>query len=271
MNSAMDRDGYSILIFADAANIYRRLSLQKEKIGIVTLSGPPDRGAVSRAELAVIDSGWKAARGLKVLKAVKAINPRLLVIFLTDAGSEELAVEAFRKGARDYWRKPFSIPDLEDMIRGLLRLRRAGLDKREAFVPGRSSEPWKLSVSFGKSPVPSWLPRVLRFIEGYPEGGMSLSACAERANLSKFHFERQFKKLVGMTPLQYFNFIRTGRAKNLLEFEDTTTLEAALASGFSDYSQFFRTFKKIVGASPMAYRRLARSRRARKPKIPGGR
>lgn len=247
--------------------MYRKLFLREEKIGIETLSGPPDRGAVSGADLALIDSGWKAAGGLKLLKAVKAINPRLLVIFLTDAGSEELAVAAFRSGARDYWRKPFSIPDLEDMIRHLLRLRRTGGDDREAFVRGRS-DPWKMPSSFGKSSMPSRLQRVLRFIEDCPEGRISLSACAEKANLSKFHFERQFKKFVGMTPLQYFNFIRINRAKNLLEFEDVTTLEAALASGFNDYSQFFRTFKKVVGSSPLEYRQYSRNRRARRHKTP---
>ncbi len=46
---------------------------------------------------------------IDVMKEIKDVEPSVLVIIVTEYGDEEMAVEAFSSGARDYLKKPFSI------------------------------------------------------------------------------------------------------------------------------------------------------------------
>jgi putative two-component system response regulator len=56
----------------------------------------------SRWTLAVIDYDLPDGSGLDLLTAIKERTPTLPVVMLTRAGSEALAIEAFRRGASDY-------------------------------------------------------------------------------------------------------------------------------------------------------------------------
>jgi response regulator RpfG family c-di-GMP phosphodiesterase len=56
----------------------------------------------SRWALAVVDHDLADGSGLDLLKQIKERSPSLPVVMLTCAGSEEIAIEAFRCGASDY-------------------------------------------------------------------------------------------------------------------------------------------------------------------------
>jgi putative two-component system response regulator len=68
------------------------------------------RDAASAAELcrgamwslAILDHGLPDGSGLDVLRTLRESAPRLPIVMLTGYGSDELAVEAFRRGADDY-------------------------------------------------------------------------------------------------------------------------------------------------------------------------
>jgi DNA-binding NtrC family response regulator len=52
------------------------------------------------------------AHGLDILQKARALNPPATVIMITGYGSIETAVEAMKKGAYDYLRKPFELEEL---------------------------------------------------------------------------------------------------------------------------------------------------------------
>lgn len=52
------------------------------------------------------------AHGLEILQKARALNPPATVIVITGFGSIETAVEAMKKGAYDYLRKPFELDEL---------------------------------------------------------------------------------------------------------------------------------------------------------------
>jgi DNA-binding response OmpR family regulator len=58
-------------------------------------------------DLLVLDCGTCTSLCLDVLQDIKLVRPDLPVIFVTEASSEEVAIRAFKSGARDYFRKPF--------------------------------------------------------------------------------------------------------------------------------------------------------------------
>ena len=71
--------------------------------------------------------------GLQVLDAVKAKNPRLPVLIVTGTGSEEIAVEAMKRGAADYVIKtPQHIQRLPLTIRSVIAAVRDATERRRA-------------------------------------------------------------------------------------------------------------------------------------------
>jgi AraC family transcriptional regulator len=87
----------------------------------------------------------------------------------------------------------------------------------------------------------------------------SLSQMAAVANLSPYHFSRQFKVITGLPPHQYVINRRVQRARELLCHEgDLTMAEIAERVGFCDQSQFCFHFKRIYGATPRQFQISAR-------------
>jgi len=54
--------------------------------------------------------------GMDLLEAVKAMDSRVIVMFITDHGTIESAVGAIKKGAYDYIPKPFKMEELEVIV-----------------------------------------------------------------------------------------------------------------------------------------------------------
>lgn len=88
---------------------------------------------------------------------------------------------------------------------------------------------------------------------------LSLKKLAGIACLSPFHFQREFKKYMGITPHEYLSDFRISESKKiLLKSEDIADISVQL--GFFDQSHFSRIFRKAVGVSPGKYTKTNRMR-----------
>ena len=88
---------------------------------------------------------------------------------------------------------------------------------------------------------------------------LSLGALAQQAGMSRYHFLRTFRSLVGLAPYQYLLRLRMQRAAVDLRATNETVTEVALRAGFNDLSAFSRRFRRLMGTSPAAYRKGAGS------------
>jgi AraC family transcriptional regulator len=88
---------------------------------------------------------------------------------------------------------------------------------------------------------------------------IGLDDLARAARMSRFHFSRLFRDETGQAPYQYLLRLRVTRAQELLRSGDSSVTEAAIATGFSDFSRFASTFKKHTGKRPVDVLRGARS------------
>ncbi len=81
----------------------------------------------------------------------------------------------------------------------------------------------------------------------------SLADLAAAAGLSRFHFHRVFKALIGMTPRRYAAARRAQRVRSALAASGTVT-EAIYGAGFNSSSRFYETADGMLGMSTRAFR-----------------
>jgi AraC-like DNA-binding protein len=82
---------------------------------------------------------------------------------------------------------------------------------------------------------------------------------AHAAGLSISQLQREFMRLLGMSPTDYITRVRVLLARRALERGDTAVGTIALDLGFYDQSHFTRVFRRQTGLTPLAYRQRFRS------------
>ncbi|MFT3803932.1 MAG: AraC family transcriptional regulator [Burkholderiaceae bacterium] len=86
---------------------------------------------------------------------------------------------------------------------------------------------------------------------------LSLASLARQAAMSRYHFLRTFRRIVGMTPHQYLLHVRMRKAALRIRATREPLTTIALNAGFNDLSTFSRRFRGVMGASPSEYRRAS--------------
>jgi len=111
----------------------------------------------------------------------------------------------------------------------------------------------KKENSFNNIPHFHVIKDILNMIqENYPKN-FSTEELSKQSGFSATHLRRLFKKATGLTPLQYQNYIRINKAKDLLLSGECNVSEAAFSVGFDNVHYFSRIFKKITGVNPSHY------------------
>ena len=131
---------------------------------------------------------------------------------------------------------------------GLILHARPRLDLLDAMTVHDPLPP----VHGGLSPVT--LRRVRTYIEKHLTERIQLADLAAAAGLSVYHFAREFKRSVGVSPHFYVTRLRVEKAQELLGRTDLPLSDVALVSGFFDQSHLARRFREFVGATPAEYR-----------------
>jgi AraC family transcriptional regulator len=97
--------------------------------------------------------------------------------------------------------------------------------------------------------------KIVEFIEEHLADDLPLATLASLAQLSPYHFAREFKRSFGVPPHRYHANRRIERARALLANPHASVAEIALEVGFSGSSAFAATFRRTTGQSPTDYRR----------------
>lgn len=202
----------------------------------------------------VLDYRLPDMSGLEVLREIKKTKPHIPVIFISAYG-DDVAVKAFRHGAKDYLKKPFNYNEFLNTVQFSVSL--ASLDKRKprkvltAEIDHIASE----FVEATNNSVTKYnLQKALIYINNNYMAKISLEKVAKTACTSKYHFSREFKKIIGCTYQAYLKKLRMEKARELLKNSDLSITEAAFSVGYADLTNFERNFKKIMGCTPKEYK-----------------
>src|SRR5438093_3094955 len=140
-----------VLIADDQSDVLEalRLLLKAEGFQLETASSPAGVLAAIEArefDVALIDLNYardttSGEEGLNLLSRIQGIDPTLPVVVMTAWGSVEVAVEAMRRGARDFVQKPWDNARLLAIIRTQIELSQALRKGQRLEAENRSLKP----------------------------------------------------------------------------------------------------------------------------------
>ncbi len=100
--------------------------------------------------------------------------------------------------------------------------------------------------------------RILKIVSERYREPLSIPEIADELRISRTHVMRQFRKVAGVTLLDYITQHRVSCAQRLMITTDEKILDIAHESGFGSLGQFYACFKRVTGQSPARYRRTLR-------------
>lgn len=104
-----------------------------------------------------------------------------------------------------------------------------------------------------------WLDRLrdsIDYLENNMESKFDIDMAARIALSSRFHFQRMFYMITGVTVAEYVRKRRLTLAAHELTTSDTKVIDVALKYGYQTPEAFAKAFQKIHGVSPSEAREL---------------
>src|SRR5687768_11202018 len=150
-----------ILVADDQADVIEalRLLLKPEGFNIDTATSPQQllrQLELKDYDVVLMDLNYtrdttSGAEGLDLLQRIHTADESLPVVVLTAWGSVNVAVEAMRRGARDFVQKPWENERLLSIVRTQAELARAIRRGRHLDAANQASQSHGLSTLFGVS------------------------------------------------------------------------------------------------------------------------
>jgi len=243
----------SVLIVDDEKWICESLMLLLSRNGLAVNSALSGKEALRSLErngstLVILDYNLPDMDGIELLGQIRSRYADIPVIFMTGYGSETTSIKAFKLGITDYFIKPFHPKELENRV---LEIIGAQSNSKSEF-PDSPFLQQPISNDIEQS---TGVGRALKHIKETYTSRITLEEVSEVGGLSRYHFTRAFKRVMGISFSDYLNHLRVKKAEEALANPDLTISEVAFSVGFNSLRQFERAFKNTSGKTPLDYRR----------------
>ena len=103
-------------------------------------------------------------------------------------------------------------------------------------------------------PDREWVEQIRSYLDSHYDQAITLEHLAEICHGSPYHLQRTFKRVVGLSPVEYLQQIRMERAVFDLINTDQSVSDISLNVGMSNVPYFITLFKKKTGYTPKEYR-----------------
>lgn len=98
--------------------------------------------------------------------------------------------------------------------------------------------------------------RVITAMRGQLDQPMTLRELARIGFASPYHFNRTFRQITGVPPLQFLYALRLEAAKRMLAETQKKVIDICYEVGYSSVGTFTRRFANVLGVSPVRFRKL---------------
>jgi len=123
--------------------------LRYEVMAVADAESALDLIAQDEFDLAILDIRLPGLSGIECIARIRQINPHIVPIIMTAYGSKQLAMEAVKAGAYDFFTKPFRIEELNIVIKRALEKRK--LQKEVRVLEDRLKKRYAFSNIIGNS------------------------------------------------------------------------------------------------------------------------
>ncbi|MCW9130941.1 bifunctional transcriptional activator/DNA repair enzyme AdaA [Bacillus paramycoides] len=120
----------------------------------------------------------------------------------------------------------------------------------EKFRPCKRCKPNGLTL-----PNEEWINQIKEYIQKHYCDALTLDLLAEMCHGSPYHLQRTFKKIVGISPIEYIQQFRITKATEYLSHTNQSIIEISTAVGIENPEYFATLFKKKTGFTPTEYRK----------------
>ena len=187
-----------------------------------------------------LDGPWFRSIAAAVDPAFPGTFGSLHAMFWRDNALRDYILKLWRVAKGDVWAPTV---DQDETGPTLARM----LLARSATAPDRREVDFALAPHVRR--------KVFAYIEGNLEGDCSITALAEIAGLSPYHFARAFRTDTGDTPHRYVVRRRLVRARDMVLHSPMSLAEIARATGHSSQSRLTEAFVRHFGSTPGQTRR----------------
>ena len=102
------------------------------------------------------------------------------------------------------------------------------------------------------------LQKVIEYVDANFVDEITAEGLAKMAGLSIPQFNRRFRQLLRISPMEYVLSLKIQEAQRLLTTTRNSVGDIAAATGFYDQSHFTKRFRKVTGITPLTYRKQFR-------------
>ncbi|MGO1243311.1 MAG: hybrid sensor histidine kinase/response regulator transcription factor [Sphingobacterium sp.] len=171
-------------------------------------------------------------------------------IMITAVGSQEMQLEALRRGATDYLAKPFHMETFLSKIKSILA-QKDEMTKRYKR---------QLDVRVGAVEIENedekFLLKATNFVESHlQDDALSVEYLARSLHITRVGLYKRILLLTGFTPTEFIRNIRLNISLDLLRNSHKTISEIAYEVGFGSPKQYSKHFKHFYGELPSHYRK----------------
>jgi len=227
-------------------HFYRIIEAENGKEGLViAMENLPD--------LILSDIMMPEMDGIELLDALKNTveTSHIPVILLTAKSSVESKIEGLNYGADYYITKPFDTDFLMASIENLIRQRKKIFENLQTNVKTIALEPGEILITTKDE---QFLKEIIALVESnLDDSKFNIEIMANSLNMSRKTFNRKFKSLTSMTPVEFVRDMRIKRARQFLDAGETDIANIAYKIGFNSAGYFSTCFKETYKISPSDY------------------
>ncbi|WP_431810899.1 bifunctional transcriptional activator/DNA repair enzyme AdaA [Lysinibacillus sp. FW12] len=108
-------------------------------------------------------------------------------------------------------------------------------------------------------PDSEWVDLITAYIDQHFTEKLTLDSLASICHGSPYHMHRTFKKIKGITPVEYIQQVRVHTAKKILIQTNKAIGDIAISVGMTNTPYFITLFKKKTGLTPAQFRQMSKT------------
>ncbi|WP_163400026.1 hybrid sensor histidine kinase/response regulator transcription factor [Flavobacterium fluviatile] len=241
-------DNYELRSFlkSQLQRFYQILEAENGKEGFVIASNKLPNLILSDVMMPEMD-------GIEMLDALKnkTETSHIPVILLTAKSSVESKIEGLHYGADYYITKPFDTDFLLASIQSLIKSRKKIFEQLQSNVKTIELEPGEIIITTKDE---LFLKDIIAIVEdGITNPKFNIDLIANTLNMSRVTFNRKFKSLTNITPVEFVSEMRLKRARQYFDAGETDIANVAYKAGFNGAGYFSTCFKEYYKISPSDY------------------